>query len=143
METGIIVAIVVGALLLIVLAVAMSRAAKNRKLEERRVEAGELREEAQRRGVTAQRHQAEAEERAATAERAEAEAREKAAIANRERALADERGFVAEREGRIARETHERAAELDPDQQVQDDQTQQSNGRWDRETPAPTSETTR
>lgn len=138
METGIIVAIVVGALLLIGLAVAMSRAAKNRKLEERRVEAGELREEAQRRGVTAQRHQAEAEERAATAERAEAEAREKAAIANRERTLAEERGLVAEREGRMARETHERAVELDPDAET-DAETQQSNGRWTRES----SETTR
>ncbi|MFL5845841.1 MAG: hypothetical protein ACJ762_14230 [Solirubrobacteraceae bacterium] len=115
MDTGTIIAIVVGAIVLIALLVLVSRAARNRKLEAHRTEAAELRTKAEQRRVRAERHGAVAEEKSAIADRAEAEAREAAAVAKRERAEAQERAAFAEREGRTAQEHQERASELDPD----------------------------
>lgn len=126
MSTGAIVAIVVGVLILIALAYVLSRAATNRRMEQRREEAGELRTQARERELAAQRHQADAEEREAIADRAEAEAREQAAIAKRERAAAEERAAHADRESRMAHEHTERATELDPDAEDDDD-------RWARD----------
>jgi FtsZ-interacting cell division protein ZipA len=129
MDTGAIIAIVVGAVLLIAIAVFVSRAARARKLEARRNEAGELRQEAMQRDLTAQRHRAAAEEKAAIADQAEAEARQQAAVAQRERAEASDRAAVAEREGRLAREHQERAYEVDPDAESTDEDTDE---RWQR-----------
>jgi FtsZ-interacting cell division protein ZipA len=129
MDTGTIVAIVIGALVLIAIAVLATRAARDRKLETRRNEAGELRQEAMQRDLTAQRHSAAAEEKAALADQAEAEARQQAAVAQRERAEAEERSAVADREGRLAREHQERAYEIDPDADATDADT---DDRWAR-----------
>lgn len=129
MDTGTIVAVIIGALVLIALFVVLSRAARNKKLDSRRQQAGELRQEAQQRGLKAQRHSAVAEEKAAIADRAEAEARQQAAIAKRERAEAQERATVAEREGRVAREHQEKAYEVDPDADASGRDTDE---RWAR-----------
>ncbi|HEX8204682.1 MAG TPA: hypothetical protein VF587_01345 [Solirubrobacteraceae bacterium] len=101
MDTGVIVAIVVGAILLIALFAFMSRQAKTKRTEQRRVEARSHREEARVRG--------------ARATRAEAEAEERAARAKREQALAEEQAATAQRERRFARSKEQKAAELDPD----------------------------
>jgi len=127
MDTGTIVAIVIGALVLIALFVVLSRAARSKKMDARRNEAGELRQEAQQRGLKAERHSAVAEEKSASADRAEAEARQQAAVAKRERAESQERSAVAEQEGRVAREHQEKAFEVDPDADASDRDTKD---RW-------------
>ena len=129
MDTGTIVAIVIGALVLVALFVVLSRAARSKKMDARRNEAGELRQQAQERSVKAERHSAVAEEKAAIADRAEAQARQQAAIAKRERAEAQERSTVAEQEGRVAREHQEKAFEVDPDADASDRDTKE---RWAR-----------
>lgn len=77
------------------------RAARRRRLEERRVEARDHREHA-RIGQ-------------AKADRVQAEADERSARARREQALAEEQAATARREGRFAQERATRADELDPD----------------------------
>lgn len=129
MDTATIIAIIVGAVTLIALFVVLSRAARSRKLDSRRTEATELRQEAQKRGLNAERHNAVAEEKAAVADRAEAEARQQAAIAKRERAEAQERATVAEQEGRVAQEHQEMAYEVDPDADADGTDTKE---RWAR-----------
>lgn len=129
MDTGAVIAIVIAALVLIALFVVLSRAARAKKMDARRNEAGELRQEAQQRGLKAERHHAVAEEKEAIADRAEAEARQQAAIAKRERAEAQERSAVAEHEGHIAREHQEKAYEVDPDADTSDKDTKD---RWAR-----------
>jgi hypothetical protein len=101
MDAGVIVAIVIGAIVLIALFALLGRRQRDKKLEERRVEARGHREEARVRG--------------ARATRAEAEAEERAARAKREQALAEEQSATAQRERRFARSKEQRAAELDPD----------------------------
>ena len=101
MSTGAIVAIVVGAIVLLGLAVVLVSKTRGRRRESRRAQAGEIRREAQVRGAQAERHQAEAEERAARA--------------RKEQALADEQAAHAERTKRFARERGEEADQLDPD----------------------------
>ena len=115
MSTGAIVAIAMGAVVLLTLFVLLAGAARGRRLDTRRERAGELREEAHTRGLHASRERAAADEQAARAKQAEAEAEEKAAASRREAATAAERAQVAERERRFARERHEEAAEVDPD----------------------------
>ena len=101
MDVGTIIAIVIGAIVLIALFSLLGRKQKTKKHEQRRVEARTHREEARVRG--------------ARATRAEAEAEERAARAKREQALAEEQSATAERERRFARSKEQKAAELDPD----------------------------
>ena len=101
MDTGLIVALVVVAVVVIALVLLLGRKRRNVKMEHRRHEAGQLREEAHLRTSRAKRHEAAAEEQAAAARRQAAEAEEKAVAARRERAVADRH--------------HKQAASVDPD----------------------------
>ncbi|HEX2232459.1 MAG TPA: hypothetical protein VHG69_03750 [Thermoleophilaceae bacterium] len=101
MDTGVIIAIVVGALVLIAAIAIASKMARERRLEGKREEAREVRHEAQLRGAQADRQRAEAEERAARA--------------RKEQAIADQQAAEADKHGRFARERHEEARSLDPD----------------------------
>ena len=109
------IAIIVGAVVLLALIAIALMGARKKRLDSRREQAGELRNEAQRHGRLAERQRAEADERAARAKKAEAEAEEKAAVARRERALAEQRETVAGRQERFARGRHEEAQSVDPD----------------------------
>ena len=101
MDAGTIIAIVVAAIVLIALFSLVGKKSRDRRHEQRRVEAHGHREEAR--------------VRSARATRAEAEAEERAARAKREQALAEEQAMTAQRERRFARSKEQRAAELDPD----------------------------
>jgi FtsZ-interacting cell division protein ZipA len=101
MDTGAIIAIVVGGLALLALLVLVGRKSHEKRRESRRAEAHEVRREAQVYSARAEREQAEADARAARA--------------RREEALAQEKALGAEKRGRFAREQRERADELDPD----------------------------
>ena len=101
MDVGVIIAIVVGALVLIAAIAIATKMARERRLEGKREEAREVRHEAQLSGAQAERQQAEAQERAARA--------------RREQAIADEQAAEAEKHQRFARERHEEARSLDPD----------------------------
>jgi LPXTG-motif cell wall-anchored protein len=103
MDTGAIIALVVGGLALLALLVLIGRKRREKRLESQRVEAHEVRREAQISSAQAEREQAEADARAARA--------------RREQALAREKALGAEKRGRFAREQHERADDLDPDVQ--------------------------
>ena len=107
MSTGAIVAIGMGAVALIALFGMLSMVIRRRRLDSRREQATELRQEARSRELRAKQAQAEAEEKAATA--------------RRESAAAEERAQVADRERRFARERHSEAQSIDPD--VDDDAT--------------------
>jgi flagellar biosynthesis/type III secretory pathway M-ring protein FliF/YscJ len=69
-----VVLIVVGAILLVLIGLAIARKQRERRLEGRREEAGELRQTAQRHDLEAARAEAEAEESAARAKSARTEA---------------------------------------------------------------------
>ena len=101
MEAGTIIAIVIGAIVLIALIAFISKKGRDRKLETRRHEAHESRRVAKVRG--------------AKADQAQAEADERAARARKEQAVAEEQAATAEKERRFARQHEERAVELDPD----------------------------
>jgi biopolymer transport protein ExbB/TolQ len=101
MSTGAIIAIVIAAIVVIALVVMVSQRQRVRRLEQRRGEAADLRDEARLRGTRAERHQAAADEQAAGARRQAAEAEERAMRAKQERAVAEEHA--------------ERAREVDPD----------------------------
>jgi FtsZ-interacting cell division protein ZipA len=115
MSTAAIIAIVVGAILLVVLIVVGTRMARQRHLEGRREKAGELRQQAQHRDRTAQDARAATDEESARAERVRAEADEKEAEARRHEIAAQQRAGEAEGKTVVAREHHERAREVDPD----------------------------
>ena len=101
MDVGTIIAIAIGAVVVIALFSLLGRRQRTKQHEQRRVEARRHREEARVRG--------------ARATRAEAEAEERAARAKREQAIAEEQATAAERERRFAREKETHAAKLDPD----------------------------
>jgi hypothetical protein len=101
MDTGVIIAIVIGALLVLALVMLLGRKGRERKLETKRGEAREIRRDAQVTEAQADRTRAEADERAAKARREEAAARETAA--------------EAERHEEAAAERHAQADEHDPD----------------------------
>ena len=101
MDTGVIIAIVVGALVLIAAIAIASKMARERRLEGKREEAREVRHEAQVRGAQAERQHAEAEEQAARA--------------RKEQARAEEQAAEAEKHRRFARERQDEARSLDPD----------------------------
>jgi FtsZ-interacting cell division protein ZipA len=96
-----VVLIVLGVLVLALVVWAVMRKQKERRLEGRREEAGELRQHARQRELEAERGEAEAEERAARARREAAAAEQQAAEARRVKAEASEH--------------EQRAAEVDPD----------------------------
>src|SRR5688572_28699340 len=125
MSTGAIIAIVIGALILIALAVLLARRGRERRLETRRVEAGEHRDQARVRARTAEREQAEADEATARAKKARAHAEEQAAQARRAEAEAEAKADHATHERTQAQELHGRADEIDPDAEVE----QESNGK--------------
>lgn len=101
MDAGVIIAIVVAAIVLIGLAVVFGRRKREERLDTRRVEARDHREDAR--------------VRSARADRAEAEAEERSARAKREQALAKEQAVTARNEQRAAKERHEYAEQVDPD----------------------------
>jgi F0F1-type ATP synthase membrane subunit b/b' len=101
MSTGAIIAIIIGALILLALLWFVGSAARNRRLETRRDQAREIRREA--------------EVGRAQADRTGAEAEAQAAEARRQEALARERAATAEEQQREARERHIEAAKKDPD----------------------------
>jgi F0F1-type ATP synthase membrane subunit b/b' len=101
MSTGLIIAIVIAALILLALFWFVGRKGRERRLETRRHEAREIRREA--------------DVSRAQADRTRAEAEAQAAEARRQEALARERGAQAEEQHREARERHIEAARRDPD----------------------------
>ena len=115
MSTGAIVAIVIGALILIALLVLLARRGRERQIEGRRVEAHEHRSEARVRARSAEKEQAEADEAAARAKKARAVAEEHGAQARRAEAEAEAKQDHAHHERTQAEELHGRATELDPD----------------------------
>jgi hypothetical protein len=101
MSTGLIIAIVVAALILLALFVLLGRKGRERRLETRRHEAREIGREA--------------EVSRAQADKTSAEADTQAAEARRQEALARERAAEAEEQQREARERHIEAARRHPD----------------------------
>jgi hypothetical protein len=101
MSTGVIIAIVVAALILLALFVLLGRKGRERKHEANRQEARELRRGAEVDRAAADKTRAEADMQAAQARRQDAEARESA--------------VAADEKQREARERHLEAARLDPD----------------------------
>lgn len=101
MDTEVIIAIVVGALILLALLWLLGRKGRERRHEVRRGEAREIRREAEVSTAQADKTRAEAEVQAAEAKRQEAQARERAA--------------AADEQHREARERHIEAAKKDPD----------------------------
>ncbi len=115
MSTGAIIAIVIGALIVLALIMLLARKGRQRRLDSRRQQAGEIRREAQVHSARADQAEAEAQEQAARAKREEAEARETAAQAAERRREADEH--------------HRRAAELDPDADSDDLEAERQRSR--------------
>jgi len=101
MDTGVIIAIVIGALILLGLLWFLGRKGRERRLETRRDQAREI--------------QREAEVGRAQADKTSAEAEAQAAEARRQEALARERAASAEEQRAEARERHIEAAKKDPD----------------------------
>ena len=101
MDTGVIIAIVVAALLLLALFWFVGRKGRERKLETRRHEAREIGREA--------------DVSRARADKSRAEADVQSAEARRQEALARERSHEAEEQHREARERHIEAAKKHPD----------------------------
>jgi hypothetical protein len=115
MSTGAIVAIVVGAIILVGVIVILARRAGARGRAAHRREAGRLREQADAHTIQAESARASADEKAAQSARAEAEADEKAAQAKRAAAQAHQQASQAEHESEIVRAHHDRARAVDPD----------------------------
>src|SRR3954449_11859379 len=101
MSTGAIIAIVIGVLILLALLWFLGRKGRERRLDNRRTEAREIRREA--------------EVGSAQADKSRAEADAQAAEARRQDALARERAANADAQHREARERHIEAADKDPD----------------------------
>jgi membrane protein involved in colicin uptake len=125
MSTGAIVAIVIGALILIGLLVLLARRGRERRFENLRTEAQEHRDQARVRARTAEREQADADEAAARAKKSRAVAEEQAAQARRAEAEAEAKAEHAQHERGHAEQLHGRAEEIDPDAGSDDG----SNGR--------------
>jgi FtsZ-interacting cell division protein ZipA len=140
MSTGAIVAIVIGALLVIALLVFLAKRGRERRFENMRLEAQEHRDEARVRARSAERDQAEADQAEAQAKKARAIAEEQAAQARRAEAEAEAKADHARHEREHADSLHQRAGEIDPD--ADGDQNDRRFGRdQDREQATePTSE---
>ena len=114
MDTGVIIAIVVAALILLAVLWFVGRKGRERRFETRRHEAREIRREAEVSTAQADKTRAEADVQAAEARRQEAQARE--------------RSVAADEQHREARERHIEAAEKDPDADPDEAAAQ-----WDQE----------
>jgi hypothetical protein len=101
MDTGVIIAIVIAALIVIAVLWLLGRRARERRLDTRREEAHQIRRDAEVSRAQADQTRAEADERAARARREEASAREQ--------------GAQAEARQEEARDRHMEAARVDPD----------------------------
>ena len=138
MSTGAIVAIAVGAVIVLAIILLLGRMARDRRLERRRGQARELRQEASARGQRAEQVRASADEATARAERREAEADEQAAKARSESVEAEREGEHAAQEILAARTRHDRAREIDPDtpdtaeREAADLDAQRTNGGGER-----------
>jgi uncharacterized membrane protein YhiD involved in acid resistance len=115
MSTGAIVAIAVGAVIVLAIILVLGRVARGRRLERRRGQARELRQEATSRAQRAEQVRATADEATARAERSKAEADEQAAKARRESVEAERESERAAEEILAARTRHDQAREVDPD----------------------------
>src|SRR5437763_4572678 len=115
MSTGAIVAIAVGAVIVLAIILVLGRMARNRRLERRRGQARELRQEASARSQRAEEVRASADEATARAERRQAEADEQTAKARKDSVAAEREGEHAAEEILAARTRHDRAREIDPD----------------------------
>ena len=143
MSTGAIVAIVIGALLLVALLVVLARRGRERRFENMRAEAQEHRNEARIRERGAKRDQAEADEAAARAKKARAIAEEQAAQAQRAEAEAEAKSEHAQHQRGQVDELHTRATEVDPDAESEEAETEgrfRRNSDKNRETSEPTSD---
>jgi hypothetical protein len=145
MSTGAIIAIAIGAVLLVALLIFLARRGRERRFENMRMEAQEHRSEARIRERSAKRDQAEADEAAARAKKARAIAEEQAAQAQRAEAEAEAKAEHAQHERGHVEQLHERATEIDPDASDDDDQDGGRFGRFrrrdkDREATEPTSD---
>jgi nitrogen fixation-related uncharacterized protein len=114
MDTGVIIAIIAGALILLALLWLVTRAGRTRRHEKLRTEAREIRREA--------------ELGRAQADKTQAEAEAQSAEARRQDALARERAASAEEQHDEARERHLEAAKKDPDADPRD-----AAAEWDRQ----------
>lgn len=103
-STALIVVIIVVAVIVLAL---LAFLGKRKRVDQRRTEAGEHREQAQK--------------RSRQAELAEAEAQERAARAKRESLAAEAQADKAQSERAAAADLHERAREIDPDQSDEDE----------------------
>ena len=115
MSTGAIIAIVIAAVILIAVVALLGKRGRERRLEGRRVEAQEHRDQARMRARTAEREQADADEAAARAKKARAIAEEQAAQARRAEAEAEAKTEHARHERGHAEALHGHAEEIDPD----------------------------
>src|SRR5947207_6631466 len=138
MSTGAIVAIAVGAVIVLAIILILGRMARGRRLERRRGQARVLRQEATARAQNAEQVGASADEATARAERREAEADEQAAKARRESVEAEREGEHAAQDILAARARHDRAREIDPDtpdsaeREAADLDAQRSNGAGEK-----------
>jgi biopolymer transport protein ExbB/TolQ len=121
MSTGVVVAIVVAALILIALVALLARRGREQRLDARRTEAGRLRDEAGVRRRNAEREQAESDQIAAQAKKARAMAEEKAAEGRRAEADAEASQIHARHEHAEAQRHREQALEIDPDADAADE----------------------
>jgi F0F1-type ATP synthase membrane subunit b/b' len=115
MSTGAIIAVIVGAVLVLALIWAIAHTAGQKRRAARREEARELRTQARSQSAQAEGARASADEQAAQARRSEAEAEELAAKARKDRAAAEQRAMEAERQSEAARSHHDQARQVDPD----------------------------
>jgi FtsZ-interacting cell division protein ZipA len=114
-STGTIIAIVIGAIVLVALLTVAVIAVRRARLANRRHQAGELHRQARGRTIQVEAAQASADRRAAHARRAEAEAEEKAAQARHDKALAQQETVAVEQKAEFARDHYDRARAVDPD----------------------------
>jgi FtsZ-interacting cell division protein ZipA len=114
-SAGTIIAIVIGAIVLLGLLAVAIIAGRRARLANRRHQARELRRRARGRTIQMEAARASAGRHAARARRAEAEAEEKAAEARLDKALAQQQGVATEQNAAFARDHYDRAHTVDPD----------------------------
>jgi FtsZ-interacting cell division protein ZipA len=114
----VIVLIVIGAVILIGLLVFGGRRARGRKLEQRRVEAGELRTQSEEVAERARRREQASEREAEEARRREEAAKREAEQARVRQEAAEREASQAQADRQMADEQARRADEVDPDKDV-------------------------
>jgi hypothetical protein len=114
-STGTIIAIVIGAIVLVTLLTVAVIAIRRARLGNRRHQARELHRQARGRTIQVEAAQASADRHAAHARRADAEAEEKSAEARHDKALAQQESDAIEQQAALARDHYDRARAVDPD----------------------------